>query len=406
MRILLICQHFYPDMVSTGLHMTELTTKWKELHPEVEISVFTAENSRVNKNDTYKKIEIYEEVKIYRVKNIGKHHGSIFNRFIFSIGFILKSFVFLLIKRNKYDKLIITTNPPFLGVLILILRFFVKIPYIVIAYDIYPQILDKMGILKKNSFVYQFWKWLNVKVYNNASAIISIGEDMTDIIHKEMCVKDMSKIKLIYNWSDKKKVFPIEKTCNKFIIENGFIGKKILLYSGTMGSTHNIEDILNTANDLKNETDILFLFIGSGTKTNLVKKYISDSGNSNVLLMPFQPIEIISQTLSSASLSFVCLDSAFTGLSVPSKSYGILAAKVPIIGIMDSNSEISKTIERFNCGIVWNKNMKIKLSTVILKTLSDENMLNEMKENAYKAFINNFDIEISVEKYDKILKTI
>ena len=187
---------------------------------------------------------------------------------------------------------------------------------------------------------------------------------------------------------------------------NGFIGKKILLYSGTMGSTHNIEDILNTANDLKNETDILFLFIGSGTKTNLVKKYISDSGNSNVLLMPFQPIEIISQTLSSASLSFVCLDSAFTGLSVPSKSYGILAAKVPIIGIMDSNSEISKTIERFNCGIVWNKNMKIKLSSVILKTLSDEYKLNEMKENAYKAFINNFDIEISVEKYNKVLKSL
>ena len=161
-------------MVSTGLHMTELTTKWKELHPEVEISVFTAENSRVNKKEPFKNFEIYEGVKINRVKNIGKHHGSIFNRILFSIGFILKSFVFLLINRKKYDKLIITTNPPFLGILILILRFFVKIPYVVIAYDIYPQILDKMGILNNSSLVYRFWKWLNVKVYNNASGIISI----------------------------------------------------------------------------------------------------------------------------------------------------------------------------------------------------------------------------------------
>jgi len=393
-------------MVSTGLHMTELTTKWKELHPEVDISVFTAENSRVNKKEPFKNFEIYEGVKINRVQNIGKHHGSIFNRILFSIGFILKSFVFLLVNRKKYDKLIITTNPPFLGILILILRFFVKIPYVVIAYDIYPQILDKMGVLSKSSFLYRFWKWLNIKVYNNASAIISIGTDMTDIIQKEMCVNDLSKIKLIYNWSDKKKVFPIEKTNNKFIIDNGFIDKKILLYSGTMGITHNIEDILNAANDLKDDRDILFLFIGSGAKTNLVKKYISDSRNSNVVLMPFQPIEIISQTLSSASLSFVCLDSVFTGLSVPSKSYGILAAKVPIIAIMDSNAEISRMIEKFECGIVWNKGSNDKLSSIILNLLSDDNKLSVMKENAYKAFINNFDIEISVEKYNNVLKSI
>lgn len=393
-------------MVSTGLHMTELTTKWKEVHPEVEISVFTAENSRVNKKETFKSFEIYEGVKIHRVKNVGKHHGTIFNRILFSIGFILKCFFFLLINRNKYDKLLITTNPPFLGILILSLRFFVKIPYVVIAYDIYPQILDKMGVLNNRSLVYRFWKWLNVKVYNNASAIISIGEDMTDIIQKEMCVKDLSKIKLIYNWSDKKKVFPIEKTNNQFIIDNGFIGKKILLYSGTMGSTHNIEDILSAANDLKDDRDILFLFIGSGAKTNLVKKYISDSGNSNVVLLPFQPIEIISQTLSSASLSFVCLDSVFTGLSVPSKSYGILAAKVPIIAIMDSNAEISRMIEKFECGIVWNKESNVKLSSIILNLLSDENKLSGMKENAYEAFINNFEIEISVEKYNNVLKSL
>jgi glycosyltransferase involved in cell wall biosynthesis len=386
--------------------MTELTTKWKELHPEVEISVFTAENSRLSENHNFKKSETYEGVKIHRVKNIGKHHGNLFNRLKFSIGFIIKSFFFLLNNSNNYDVLIITTNPPFLGVLILILRLFKKIPYVVIAYDIYPQILDKMGILNNKSIVYKFWKWLNIKVYNNASKIISIGEDMTSIIQSDMRVIDSSKIELIYNWSDKKKVFPVSKEKNNFLIDHNFSDKKILLYSGTMGSTHNIEDILKAANELKDERDILFLFIGSGAKTNLVKKYISDSRNSNVVLMPFQPIEIISQTLSSASLSFVCLDSVFTGLSVPSKSYGILAAKVPIIAIMDSNAEISRMIEIFECGIVWNKRSNVKLSSIILNLLSDDNKLSVMKENAYKAFINNFDIEISVEKYNNVLKSI
>jgi glycosyltransferase involved in cell wall biosynthesis len=386
--------------------MTELTTKWKELYPDVEISVFTAENSRKETGEIFLKNEIYHGVNIYRVKNIGRHHGNLLSRFIFSIAFILKSFFFLIVKKRDYDILIITTNPPFLGLLILILNFFLKVPYVVIAYDIYPQILDKMGILKKNSILYKFWKWLNIKVYNNASKIISIGSDMSSIIENEMSVLDKNKIELIYNWSDKNKVFPVERTSNNFIIKNGFENKKILLYSGTLGSTHNIEEILIAADELKTESNILFLFIGSGSKANLVKKYISNSGNSNVILMPFQPIEIISQTLSSATLSFVCLDSSFTGLSVPSKSYGILAAKVPIIGMMDNNAEISKMIEEFQCGVVWNSSKNIKLSSLILDIISNDDLLNKMNENAYNAFINNFNIDISVKKYNNVLKSI
>jgi hypothetical protein len=206
---------------------------------------------RISEKNNFKKFDIYEGVNINRVRNIGKHHGSLLNRILFSIGFIFKSFIFLLVNRKRYDVLIITTNPPFLGVLVLILRLFVRIPYVVIAYDIYPQILDKMGILKKSSSVYKFWKWLNIKVYNNAFKVISIGEDMTEIIQREMCVMDRSKIELIYNWSDKNKVFPVKKANNKFIVDHGFAGKKILLYSGTMGSTHNIEDILNANKNLK-----------------------------------------------------------------------------------------------------------------------------------------------------------
>ena len=393
-------------MVSTGLHMTELTTKWKELHPEVELSVFTAKNSRDSKNSSFKKYEIYNGVKINRVNNIGKHHGNLFSRVVFSLSFIIKSFFFLVLNRKKYDALIITTNPPFLGILMLALKFFLRIPYVIIAYDIYPQILGKMGILDKNSLLYKFWEWLNTRVYNKSFKIISIGEDMTQVIQNEMKIKDSSKIELIYNWSDKEKVYPVVKSENNFIRDNGLEGKKILLYSGTLGSTHNIEDILTAAKELKNERNILFVFIGSGAKVDLVKQYIESSDSSNAILLPFQPIEIIAQTLSSATLSFVCLDSVFTGLSVPSKSYGILAAKVPIIGMMDSNAEISRTIERFNCGIVWNKNSNTSLSNLILDVLNDESRISEMSNNALQAFLNNFEITISVEKYNKVLKSI
>ena len=209
MKILLITQHFYPDLVSTGLHMTELTTKWKELYPDVNISVFTAENSRESESENYKSYECYQGISVFRVRNIGKHHGNLYRRFLFSIGFIFNAFFFLIKNKGKYNRLIITTNPPFLGLLVLLLNLVNRVPYVVIAYDLYPQILAKMGILSCDSYIYKFWKWLNIRVYNNSSKIISIGEDMTKIILEDMIIKDVSKIELIHNWSDKNKVFPV-----------------------------------------------------------------------------------------------------------------------------------------------------------------------------------------------------
>ena len=62
MNGLLICQYYYPDLVSTGLHMTELTTKMKELDPNLNISVFTAESDRNEFINTKQKTEVYKGV--------------------------------------------------------------------------------------------------------------------------------------------------------------------------------------------------------------------------------------------------------------------------------------------------------------------------------------------------------
>lgn len=405
-KILLISQHYYPDMVSTGLHMTELTTRWKNNYPDTEIHVFVGENSREQSESKLVEHEVYQGVEINRVSNVGRHHGGLLDRLLFSIGFLIKAFMFVLKRRSYYDVLIITTNPPFLGILAMLFNMVFKLPYVIIAYDIYPQILAKMGVLKEENFVYRFWSWLNIKVYNRAEKIVSIGDDMTQVILKNMKVKDPSKISLIHNWSDKLTVFPVNRDENLFIKEHHLQDKKILLYSGTLGSTHNIEVILEAARDLRQHTDILFLFIGAGAKSKLVQDYITNSGNSNVMFLPFQPIEIISQTLSSAELAFVCLDSSYTGLSVPSKSYGLLAAKVPLVGILDSTSEIAMMIKKHDCGVVWNEATNERLSSILLRLLSDKELLDKMKENSYKTFIQHFDIDISVCKYHNLIESL
>lgn len=405
-KILLIAQHFYPEMVSTGLHMTELTTKWKELYPKSAITVFTSNSTKKGLKEELISKQEYKGVEIIRVKSIGKQHGNILNRLIYSLGFILKTLVYLLKNVKKHDVFLITTNPPFLGILILVIHKLFKKPYVIISYDVYPQILNSLNILKEKSLIYKLWYKLNTLVYLNASKVVSIGNDMTDILLTQIGTENRSKIELIHNWSDKDVVKHIDPKKNEFMLKHKLVDKKIILYSGTLGSTHNVEDILIASQDLKDHSDILFLFIGGGAKEKIVYNFIKENNSENLILLPFQPFEILSQTLSSATISVVCLDDKFTGLSVPSKTYGLMAARKPVLALMHEESEIAKAISKYQFGKIWNKTSKKKLSELILDMLHDQSILDKMADNGYNIFLDLYEIQISVKKYNNLVNTI
>ncbi len=406
-KILLLCQHYYPEMVSTGLHMTELTTKMVELDTSIQINVFCAEPAKEEYfQDSIKSNDEYKAVKIKRVSNIGKQHGSISSRVLFSLLFFIKTLNYAIIQRNRYDIIICTTNPPIVSIIPYLIKKLFRKPYIIIVYDVYPDIAVKLGIIKEFRFIAIFFRWLNVRVYNAAEKVVVIGVDMAELVRKSMKIADENKLSLIHNWSDKNTVTPIRKDENTFIKKYNLQKKKILLYSGNMGRTHNIEPILEAAKVLKDEENIIFIFIGSGAKKKKISDFKEQNGLNNILQLPYQPIEIISHTLSSADIAFVCLEKEFTGLSVPSKAYGIMAAKVPIIGLLDSQSEIAKMLKKHNCGLIWEDGSTQTLSELIIQMLNNESELNNMAQNAYNVFLQNYDISISASKYNSLIKSI
>ncbi|MGA1495693.1 MAG: glycosyltransferase, partial [Rhodothermales bacterium] len=207
MRLLLIAQHFYPEMVSTGLHMTELTTRWKARHPEREFTIFTAQDAKTDQQAP--SFQVHKGLNIHRVQNLGRQHGSLPQRILFSVRFMVRAFGFVFSRRHAYDLILITTNPPFLGILMLLLQPFSRLPFVLIAYDIYPQILTRMGILRDGGLVARLWQRLNVSVYNRAERVIAIGEDMRRIILEEMRIRRPERVELIHNWSDRHTVHPV-----------------------------------------------------------------------------------------------------------------------------------------------------------------------------------------------------
>lgn len=406
-KIILLCQHFYPEMVSTGLHMTELSTKLVALNPNNDIQVFCATPSKEGFRAAAPTDENYRGVQIRRMISWGKEHQtSLLNRLLFGISYFVRASLFTFQRRQQTDLLIVTTNPPFIGLIAVLMQKIFKKPYLLITHDIYPEIAVRLDLLKPNSIVTKFWGYLTRIIFENATQIVVIGRDMQTIVANKIAAVHHPKLQLIPNWSDSKEIFPVAIEKNRFIKQNNLEGKKIILYSGNMGRTHNIEPLLEAAQVLEKRSDIVFVFIGSGEKRKKVEQYIQQKQPKNVLMLPYQPFEILSDVLSSATISAVCLEDEFTGYSVPSKTYGCMAARTPILGLLKSDSEIGLTIEEFDCGRIFNSQSTEKLSDIIVSMIDNPQDLRQKAANSYQAFLAHFDLSISVQKYEHLIDKI
>lgn len=81
----------------------------------------------------------------------------------------------------------------------------------------------------------------------------------------------------------------------------------------------------------KNVEGVLFMFVGGGMRKNELLSTFSADDQKNVLILPFQPNEKLSNVLTGCHVGLVSLRDGLEGMAVPSKIYGIMAAGVPVI---------------------------------------------------------------------------
>jgi glycosyltransferase involved in cell wall biosynthesis len=320
-------------------------------------------------------IELALSISLDKIKEYDK--SSLFSRIYSWAIASIQIFFKLLFKYKNYD-LFITSNPPFSTVLPL----FLKNKFSLLIYDIYPDILINHRLLKDKFFVTRCWKNANRKVYKKAANIFTISEGMANRLSQYI---DKNKIKVIPNWSDTNFLKPIAKEDNPFISNHGLENKFIVLYSGNMGATHDLETIIDVAEKLKNEKDILFLLIGDGFKKEIIESRVKKSSLENCLLLPFQKQENLPYSLGSADIGVITLDKETSSLSVPSKTYSLLAAGVPLLCITTSCSEISRITEEFQIGKTFKPDDVEKITEFILEMRRNKYLHNQYCLNARKA---------------------
>lgn len=281
----------------------------------------------------------------------------------------------LLVFKNKKHEIFLVSNPP----LNVFIPFFVRNDFSLLIYDVYPDTFVAQRVFSKNSFIVKQWEKANQRVFSKALQVFTISNDMKAVLTKYVASE---KIQVVYNWIHPIKFVPKEQ--NSFLEQHGLTDKFIVLYSGNMGVTHDLDVMVDVANILKNQKDIMFVFIGEGGKKKTIMQKIEKFGLKNCIVLPYQPNEMLSQTMGSASLGIVTLDSGSASLSIPSKTNRFLALGVPTLCIANKNVELSTIIEKNEVGKSFQKNALDKMANFILALNKDIDLQHKYKENALK----------------------
>src|SRR5262249_22949502 len=129
-------------------------------------------------------------------------------------------------------------------------------------------------------------------------------------------------------------------------------GKFIVMYSGNLGLSQQLETVLEAAHLLRDHGRVLFLLVGEGARKDWLRERARELKLGNVEFQPYQPKDRLPESLSAADLHLIPLLSAATGAIVPSKIYGILAAGRPFVAMMDEWADVARMARDHSIGFV------------------------------------------------------
>lgn len=340
---------YWPDVAATGQYLTELAQDLAALGCEVSVvagAPLTA--SAVRRGWGLVGRERHEGVHILRA------NGTRFSprRFIGRVANYLTYFASAALASlsvGRHDVVVAMTDPPIIGLLALWTARRTGAKFVFLCEDIFPEVAVLVEGFD-NPLVSRTLDRINRYLLARADAIVVLGPRMQRRLVEEKGA-DPSLMTIIHNWADCEAIQPAAKD-NAFSRAHGLADRFVVMHSGNVGLSQNLEVLLDAAEQLSGRADLVFVIVGDGSKRRVLEADARRRELANVLFLPYQPKALLDQSFAAADVFLVSLKAGLEGYIVPSKIYGILAAGRPFIAAVDPSCEVAAIARDAHCGLV------------------------------------------------------
>jgi colanic acid biosynthesis glycosyl transferase WcaI len=347
MRFLLLNQCFYPDVVSTAQHLTDLAVALEQRGHEV--TVIAGDRGYDDPTLRFSHQETWNGIRIIRIPSLNLGKKSRWRRAL-NFGSFLVNCAAQLLMLRRFDVVVALTSPPlisFFGSLFVRLkggRFFFWVM------DLNPDEALAAGWLKENSMVANLLAGLLRYSLRTATSIIVLDRFMKErILAKGISAE---KILVLPPWSHDDAIRFDSKGREAFRARHGLREKFVVMYSGNHSPCHPLDTLLEAASRLSIQPDIAFCFVGGGSEQTKVKLFAEQKGLTNVLCLPYQARGNLAGSLSAADLHVIVMGDPFVGIVHPCKVYNILQIGISFLYIGPEESHLSDIVANIVAGIV------------------------------------------------------
>jgi len=394
-RLWLISELYYPEETSTGYYITRIA---EGLADDFDVKVLSGQPNYSARGTIAPKHEVHKGVEIFRVKGTRLDKNVIVFRLINMMSLSITVLMKAVFSIRRGDRVMVVTNPPTMPFIAAFASLLRGATYTLLIHDNYPEILFAVNKLKKGSFIANILSFFNRWLYKYAAKIIVVGRDMNELIARKTARLDIP-IVTISNWAELEAVAPAPKLDNPLLMHLGITDKFVFLYAGNMGHPNDLESIVSCAESLASESRIHFLFLGTGVKRPWLEKQVRLRSLKNLTVLEPRPRSEQRVFLNACDVALVSLVDKMLGVSMPSRTYNIMAAGKPILALAESGSEVARVIEEENIGWVVPPGNPLALLSAVRSAFDERDNLHKMGARARRSAETKYSLETAIEKY-------
>ena len=385
LRLIVLCPHFEPDMAPTGVVMTrivhELAARGHELHVVTSLPWYRKHQVESGWAGALWRVEKTNWGSISRVQPFaGKTKSNLLRR---AFGFVLFSYFVglraLFTGRfwRRVDGVLAMSPPLTLGLIGWHTKLFRGGKLVFNIQDVFPDAAIETGAIS-NQRVIAAASWLERVSYQRSDSVVLLSDDLANNVQRKLEQKFHKRIKVIPNFVDSQAIVPMSRLTN-YRRELGIDESLVVMYAGNVGFSQSLELLLEAARVLP---EVMFVINGEGAARNSLEAKASTL--NNVKFGDYQDVSRLSEVLATGDLHVVPLRRGLGSVSVPSKTYSILAAGRPICAAIDLDTEVPRILAAAKAGVcVEPDNQQAFVSAIKAMTLDRKN-LEEMGANGRK----------------------
>jgi colanic acid biosynthesis glycosyl transferase WcaI len=406
-RVCFFNRSYWPDLGATGQLLTELAEDLVRGYG-CEISVVAGPpllNRRANRSFVRGWMPVRREahngVQIFRAA------GTTFRprRFMGRAANYLSYFVSACLAGLTVPRphlVVSPTDPPIIGLAVLLTARRCGARFVFLCQDVFPEVAWLLEDFHHET-VNRFLARINRLLIGQADRVVVLGETMRErlIVGKGA---DPQKVEVIHNWADCDAIVPSPKW-NAFSRSQGLAEAFVVMHSGNMGLSQNLDTLIDAASLLRPYEDLRLAMVGDGTKRLALESRARSQGLANVRFFPYQPRERLRESFASADVFVISLKRGLAGYIVPSKLYGILAAGRPYVAAVEDACEVAAITRQYHCGLQAEPADPKDLAEKILTLYHDRALMQHLGANARRAAL-AFDRPRQVGAYHDLFQTL